>query len=489
MSIGDVPFSALTLESPNEMPYYSVEDDTLPVYYSSPEGEIGETYLFPSDGDSLPTVSSWISSLEGNYRSFGYFNGGFPDRGYVEFFSVEDCNRIMGEYIDRKTKILDVPGTSLGEMVSQELNEDGYIIVHGDLHTDLHGLIERFKYLQTLGFLTENYKVASEDSQELKVVFLGDYFGRGRDGVKLFMFLLLFKMENWNTVDLYRGNHESSTLGVLKRDFSFLEQHFLENMRFRDLLLGVFSSLILRGYYCCATPGENNRKEHIVMSHGVPGYYPSAIDVIAKKSLFLIKKDKLGLHDKIVEIKNMSRQELLENKLSKREINRRNAARCINSFIQVNERLLKSERKKGYPIELWGDVSLLKERIGFNQNRGAGFVVSPKIVKDICRIDSNENDRIVAVLKGHGHLWELFNSQEKKPKEGFIHQIPISGNHPFMESEVEKKDVFYILQVKPKVRDWELLGCSSDNLEKGYSYEEKPFYGEPTLVKNQNLKV
>lgn len=82
------------------------------------------------------------------------------------------------------------------------------VLLHGDLHGDIHALIAYLDELQRLGYL-DGFRVSRPD---IRLVFLGDYTDRGRYGIEVLYSLLRLRLENPRQVLLVRGNHEDVSL-------------------------------------------------------------------------------------------------------------------------------------------------------------------------------------------------------------------------------------------------------------------------------------
>lgn len=445
--------------------------EEIPVGSISPSGRIPEEAVSPNACFDLPSVDFLIDMFEGSRETIRNREGAIVDYQYDEIISVDVCNKIMQTYLQKTGFDIEDASSLHGKMISKEVVEDGFIVINGDLHANLTILIDRLKYLVNWRILNNEFKVISaikENPNTLKILFLGDYFGRGQDGINLFMLLLLFKMENWEMVDLYRGNHE--TLKFLEKDLTSSEENYLDDLVFYGFIDAVFSSLILRGYYCCETKAPNNRKEHLVVSHGVPGYYPSALEVIKEESHYLSTSNVNEMNKEIEMLhKRCVNAEPIAN-MGSREMKIYQAVQQVSPFLKANKSRLEDEWMGGDILELWGDVAIDKETVGYNTKRHVSLVVSPEWIKNVCRLHSDADNRIVALIKGHGHIWMRWSTEEESPKEGFIHQQPIRGSQSTL-------DAFYIYQVKPKVSDGEVYFVSKKGGQEEYEVKTFPFYG------------
>lgn len=87
------------------------------------------------------------------------------------------------------------------------------LIVKGDIHGDLHTLINYLEDLQEQGKLDSNFQC----SEGVHLAFLGDYMDKGQHNFEVIELLAKLKSENPNNIHLVRGNHED--IAVNKKSF------------------------------------------------------------------------------------------------------------------------------------------------------------------------------------------------------------------------------------------------------------------------------
>lgn len=95
------------------------------------------------------------------------------------------------------------------------------IAFHGDLHGDIHSLLEFLKKLQTQGYLSKENGFKVNDTSSFYLFFLGDFTDRGIYGIEVWYTLLRLKIENPNNVIMVRGNHEDI---LIAEKYGFLKE-------------------------------------------------------------------------------------------------------------------------------------------------------------------------------------------------------------------------------------------------------------------------
>lgn len=85
------------------------------------------------------------------------------------------------------------------------------IAFHGDLHGDVHSVIEFIEHLKDKKYMDADdpFKIAKDN---FYMIFLGDYVDRGWHGSEVMYTITRLKVENPNQVFLVRGNHEDKDL-------------------------------------------------------------------------------------------------------------------------------------------------------------------------------------------------------------------------------------------------------------------------------------
>ena len=97
------------------------------------------------------------------------------------------------------------------------LSAESNVLLHGDLHGDVHSLNAWLKHLNDEG-MVNGFKIQSPDTH---MVFLGDYTDRGAYGVEVMYVLLRLRVENPDHVWMARGNHEDIRLTM---EYGFLRE-------------------------------------------------------------------------------------------------------------------------------------------------------------------------------------------------------------------------------------------------------------------------
>lgn len=80
--------------------------------------------------------------------------------------------------------------------------DDANLVLVGDVHSNLHGLVDLLKAWEHHGWIDATLRLVPS------VVFMGDYADRGPYGLLVFSLLFALKHRNPTRVHLIRGNHE-----------------------------------------------------------------------------------------------------------------------------------------------------------------------------------------------------------------------------------------------------------------------------------------
>lgn len=109
-------------------------------------------------------------------------------------------------------------------------NSEHILALRGDMHGDIHSLLNFLRSLQAKGYLAEeSFKLTNSN---VKLIFLGDYTDRSVYGIEVVYTLLKLKIANPDQVIMTKGNHEDTDL---TQDFGFNTE--LEN-KFNDAAIG-----------------------------------------------------------------------------------------------------------------------------------------------------------------------------------------------------------------------------------------------------------
>jgi len=87
-----------------------------------------------------------------------------------------------------------------------EFGNNAIIAFHGDLHGDVHSLMQFIGKLQESGYIQENSFTISNPN--FYMMFLGDYVDRGFYGMEVIYTIIRLKLANPDKVFMVRGNHE-----------------------------------------------------------------------------------------------------------------------------------------------------------------------------------------------------------------------------------------------------------------------------------------
>lgn len=137
----------------------------------------------------------------------------------------------------------------------------------GDLHGSAHSLVRCLQYLNTLGYLQDDFSIAP-DHPNFYFMFLGDYVDRGCYGIEVLYLLMKLKIVNPDRVFIVRGNHENVPAN---RFWGFGQELQAKYANAFDLavLSDFFTLLPLACYFGCESI-EDGTKDFILCCHGGP---------------------------------------------------------------------------------------------------------------------------------------------------------------------------------------------------------------------------
>jgi hypothetical protein len=121
----------------------------------------------------------------------------------------------------------------------------GYI--RGDIHGDLATTLALFEHLKNIGLIDENCICACG----VKLFFLGDFKGLGTNDIEVLTLFLLLKIENPDSVFLFKGDHED-TKNELPLEESYDWRFFLD-------CRNVFSPIFATFPVCMSSEGGKGR--------------------------------------------------------------------------------------------------------------------------------------------------------------------------------------------------------------------------------------
>lgn len=165
----------------------------------------------------LPSVADLIGDYksrtwEDNYQSrigpmAGYLSRGATIEEQKESHEKERnlLHAFLQKYLAANKNFVDeINSKGVGVLQKVLVKSNDWVVVRGDLHSDLKTPIEMLEFFKKEGLLDKNYRCRNG----VHIIFDGDYMDRGFNDIELFTLLLAFLMENPLSVHLIRGNHE-----------------------------------------------------------------------------------------------------------------------------------------------------------------------------------------------------------------------------------------------------------------------------------------
>ena len=204
-------------------------------------------YPTPIAPSPVPVCVSPLSGLElhrppvtveelirrwGHGREFGECISGSPECPPRYGYRMQEADRRFVEQIIEAHNArfcgTDAQVTSLqnatGKILERLWPQGTTLYVQADTHGDAASLVSLFIELQRQGKLDAHFRCVST----FKCCFLGDYMDRGINNFEALGLLLLFRMENPDSVFLMKGNHECVLINeayLHGADSEFLHQH------------------------------------------------------------------------------------------------------------------------------------------------------------------------------------------------------------------------------------------------------------------------
>lgn len=270
------------------------------------------------------------------------------------------------------------PSIRFQPFVQRELVPPGTeIIVHGDLHGDIHSLVAWVEWLNKQGYLRD----FTLTRPNVYLMFLGDYTDRGIYGMEVLYTMLRLKVENPDRVLLVRGNHEDVNLAAR---YGFIEEGRGKYGREFDgkSILRFYDFLPLVLYLGC---GENA----LQCNHGgmEPGFDPrpllDAPDGVQYQLLGPLRQQEF-LH---------------QNPEFKAQLPSKTRELMESSLLDFEPQTPTSPTVIGF---MWNDFTVVRGEPDFDYDPGRAFVYGERTTKYILRQHSGTR-RLQAVLRAHQH--------------------------------------------------------------------------------------
>lgn len=333
------------------------------------------------------------------------------------------------------------------------------VAFRGDLHGDVHSLIEFIYYFQKAGFLDSQDGFKIKDSSNFYMIFLGDYTDRGNYGAEVLYTLMRLKIANPDNVIMVRGNHEDYDIN---KAYGFIEELKVKFPDIKDLVVSkiirIYDLLPVALYLGCSS---KTGKNFIQCCHGgiEQGFNPQQLIDSDEK----IRYQWLG------------------------KLNQKTALN-LNKKISVDPTAI-AKFADFQPTDfsrigfMWNDFHVdPKKKLSYREGRG--FEYSKDVTLDVLNASSTTNNRIRGVFRAHQHspsrtpmmvslldltgksfenwgvskLWE--KNQTKNLWDGIVCTFLVAPDTPYSVPGFLypgfNVDVFGILKTDFDFKDWKL---------------------------------
>lgn len=348
------------------------------------------------------------------------------------------------------------PDKEYGVMEKETLEEPATVFVHADLHGDLKSLIRSLETLRDRGLLDSNFKCITGT----KLIFLGDYADRGREGFEVLQLLALLRLNNPQQVVLIRGNHESTALNDYFGNDDMNFTSFLSKEPTRKLLDGFYESMPLAHYLGQKAPGSE-KTEYVLFTHGLFEFSAdpeSILNTDAPRVVAPISKERFlsPRHGSAVTSVGdlITRSLLLRGDPTKKQ--ERAEAKFSVSLHRLQQLYQQdTSRDEDLTAFNWGDVKPITRNGRLGERRWA---LSPEDVKHCLRAfgtspGQSPSVAVKMLFRGHQHALE----QSKIGNKIFIETLPIGADTDprYAERYGVTHDIGCLLHTAPKVKTWE----------------------------------
>ncbi len=260
-----------------------------------------------------------------------------------------------------------------------ELGAASKVLVHGDLHGDIHSLNAWLEHLNQVGQL-DGFKITHPSTH---LMFLGDYTDRGAYGVEVMYVLLRLRVENPSQVWMARGNHEDIRLtmnyGFLREATSKYGPEFpIKRLsRIYDFLPVVIYLGHAHNFIQCNHGGvEPGYKAASLLDHSSPLAFQFIGQV--KQRAFLEE--------------NMGIESMLGS------TGKRLAQDRFRDFTPTSPTM---PAVLGF---MWNDFSLTKGEPALSYNPGRGWIYGDALTRLALRKASSAENQIRAIFRAHQHF-------------------------------------------------------------------------------------
>lgn len=341
--------------------------------------------------------------------------------------------------------------SSVGTILERHWPQGTTLYVQADTHGDVPSLIALFVELQHQGKLDAHFKCASQ----FKCCFLGDYMDRGVNNLEALGLLLLFRMENPESVILIKGNHEDVSMNLKfmsGEEAAFLRTH-------QNALTNCYASLPV---LLLVASGEGVSEGEI--DHQWQYHHLAHASFVPSLNLSRVLK---GRNDEVV----LGREVRFETHIKPISKRTRGAVEGISARYAA-------VRQACDPRGLmWSDI--IDEVDPHVSERGIGYVFSFRDMISYFRATSCVEYKICAATFGHAHRFVEY----RHPDDHYIVAtiLPACRSIGLYGSQIEKAQIQGVMYtLAPLMKDWKKVPMISEIDEQSH----RPHFRMCGVVKN-----
>lgn len=345
-------------------------------------------------------------------------------------------------------------GLFFGYIEKRDLLPGTKVFVRADIHGAVVDVIRNLQTLQSEGYLDEQFRC----KDNVYLVFLGDYCDRGNHSVDVFRLLMALKRENPDKVTLIRGNHEDTDINIhYTREHKFLS--LLGNKETIDLLNEFYQKLPLTLYLAEQVP--EGKKQYVQFTHGLFELHADPHDMLANPASFATMgiKNLFMLSERVVEIPidEKDYEKMLKDPQMPKGIRKlfkmKSAAKTVGNLFARQKEL--NGRNELHTTYNWGDMAKNTSR-GFESHPDnpslRAWKMSPRAVKQYLDLCGGELHKVKMLFRGHEHFMQHYFNDNKI----VVTTMPIATVSEYSKKAYARQpDVFYLLTLGPKVKNWE----------------------------------
>lgn len=363
-------------------------------------------------------------------------------------FDIEEVSSLLQGHNRAFNSLTTDQEENFGVIYKQDLPKGAKIYVRADLHGDLKSLLENLKELQKEGLLDENFKC----KDDVQLVFLGDYMDRGEYAIEIAQVLASLRFENPGKVHLLRGNHEDLSVNFMYGRSDEHLRRFLDDGEKSKILSAFYETMPLSVYL--GEEGAEGR-EYVQFSHALFELKVDPSIVLDSEEPFssaAIPRE-LEMSERVRKIayEKCDYGKLIlsaRDKVERKRLKIEQAAERVNALAIAEESGNRSDGEGGVLTAYqWADVGDQTHIYSLGRRRWA---LSPADIKHSFRLAS-EKHRVKMLFRGHQHYFKHHCDLRNRV---IVSTLPVGMDSPYKKNWPDQKDRAYILEVKPKVKNW-----------------------------------